>query len=71
MRGSMNLNRFWKIPNITKVIFNGKKAERFYKTKYKTEMFNKEKIVLNSTSTTNPNNTFSVLNEWKAVLNPG
>ncbi len=61
---------FRQFPNIRRVIFNGKKAEGFYRKKYKTEMFNKEQIVLNSTSTTNPNNTFSILKEWKSVLNP-
>ena len=59
---------FGNFPQIRKVIFNGKKAHKFYKQKYKTETFNKEITVLNSTSTTNPNNIFSVLREWKAAL---
>jgi len=61
---------FARYPNVKRVIFNGKKAEKFYNRKYKTFTFHKEAIVINSTSTTNPNNTFSVLKEWRNVLRP-
>lgn len=58
---------FLEHTEIKKVLFNGKKAYKFFTESFSYIMEeNKIKThTMNSTSSTNPNNTFEILNEWK------
>lgn len=55
---------------INKIIFNGKKAHKYFTESFShiIEDRNLRVAILNSTSSTNPNNVFGILNEWKNEL---
>jgi len=54
---------------IRKVIFNGKNAHKYFNESYGHILTDRiESSVLNSTSSSNTNNVFNVLNEWKNNL---
>jgi len=61
-----------KHTGIAKILFNGKRSYGYFQDS-NTGVLNNKNIsfkVLNSTSSTNPNNTFEILNEWKKELKP-
>lgn len=53
---------------VQRIFFNGGKAYKLYKKHYGNETFGKSFLVLNSTSTTNPNNAFAILREWRLAI---
>jgi hypoxanthine-DNA glycosylase len=56
---------------ITSIFFNGKKAYQYFcdYNKHIAEKRNIGLVPLNSTSSTNPNNVFGILKEWKNAIN--
>jgi hypoxanthine-DNA glycosylase len=63
-----NFEALFNTHDFKKVIFNGKKAAKLFKQKYKGLLTRAEFITLNSSSNQNPNNTFRVLAEWNKYL---
>lgn len=55
---------------ILKVFFNGKKAHKYFIDSFKHLVDNRkiELVILNSTSSNNPNNVFGILNEWRKEI---
>jgi|SRR5690606_39051673 len=65
-----DFTKFFRLyPAITTVYFNGRNAREYFQKRYSEVDFeNIEFHQLNSTSTSNPNNTFGILTEWKSKL---
>lgn len=58
---------FEKNINVHTILFNGQKAYKYFNESFSHILIEKkiEMKILNSTSSTNPNNVFGILKEWK------